>query len=91
MQGDSFRKQLIVYVFDNCLELDEICWHISELPHFSETNLITDAEIMCCITEKLHIISTREKKKRLFVFCLKASSRIMFYEKEVRKFGGCEW
>lgn len=78
MQGDSFRKQLIVYVFDNCLEWDEICWHISELPHFSETNLITDAEIMCRITEKLHIISTR-KKKKLLVFCLKASSRIMFY------------
>lgn len=63
MQGGSFRKQLIVCVLDNCLERDEIRWHTSELPHFNETNLITDAEIMCRITEKLHIISTGKKKK----------------------------
>lgn len=60
--------------------LEEAWMCSSELPHFSETNPITDAEITCHVTEILHTFS---QKNYWFGFSLKASLRITFYYREV--------
>lgn len=60
MQGGSSRKQEILSVFDDGLEGDEIRCRSSEVPHFSETNPIPDAEVTYCLTEKFHIFSAEK-------------------------------